>query len=192
MAEFQKVGLARGIARTVRERLRERRTWLRLVRSVEGTVAWGTEVAVDPASSVSLGVDSSIGHGTVVAIKPGPGGPGGLRVGRGTYIGEYNNLRSEGAVVSIGNQCLISQFVCLIGSGHAYELRNRPIVEQGVPDKVGVTIGDDVWIGAQVVVLPGVVVGRGAVIAAGSIVTRDVAEYSIVAGVPARPVGSRH
>lgn len=191
MAGLQKVGLARGIVRTARDRLQERRTWLRLLRSVEGTIAWGAELAVHPASSVALGVNSSIGHGTVVAIKPGPAGPGALRVGRQTYIGEYNNLRSEGAALSIGDHCLISQFVSLIGSGHAYELRERLIDEQGVPDKVGLTIGDDVWIGAQVVVLPGVVVGRGAVIAAGSIVTRDVAEYSIVAGVPARPVGER-
>lgn len=192
MTGIQRVGLARGIVRTARDRLRERRTWLRLVRSVEGTIAWGAELGVDPASRVELGVNSSIGHGTVLAIKPGPAGPGSLRVGRQTYIGEYNNLRSEGAALAIGDHCLISQFVSLVGTGHAYAQRDRLIGEQGPADKVGITIGDDVWIGANAVVLPGVVVGRGAVVAAGSVVTRDVAEYTIVAGAPARPVGERH
>jgi serine acetyltransferase len=191
MAKSKRVGLARGIFRAARDRLRERRKWLRLARAVEGTIAWGAEVAVHPASRIALGMNSSIGHGTLVAITPGPAGPGVLRVGRHTSIGSYNNLRSAGADLSIGDHCLISQFVSLIGSGHAYAIRDMLIGDQGVPDKVGVTIGNDVWIGAQVVVLPGVVVGQGAVIAAGAIVTRDVAEYSIVAGAPARQVGER-
>lgn len=191
MAAIQRVGLARAVVRTARDRWQERRTWLRLARSVEGTIAWGVEAGVHPESRVALGPNSSIGHGSVLAIKPGPGGPGSLRVGRQTYIGEYNNLRSEGAVLSIGDHCLVSQFVSLIGTGHAHALRDRLIGEQGPSDKLGVTIGDDVWIGANAVVLPGVVVGRGAVVAAGSIVTRDVPEYTIVAGSPARPVGER-
>jgi len=191
MADLQKVGVARAVFRATRDRLQERRKWLRLVRAVEGTIAWGAEVAVDSACSFALGVNSSIGHGTLVAIMPGPDGPGALRVGRQTYIGSYNNLRSAGAALSIGDHCLISQFVSLIASGHAYSLRDAHIRDQGASEKVGLTIGDDVWIGTQVVVLPGVVVGNGAVIAAGAIVTRDVAEYSIVAGAPARQVGER-
>jgi acetyltransferase-like isoleucine patch superfamily enzyme len=138
-----------------------------------------------------LGRGSSLGHGTVVAVKPGANGPGALRVGRGTYVGEYNNLRSEGAEIRIGEQCLISQFVSLIASGHGYERRDLPIVEQPVPPKLGVTVGDDVWIGCNAVVLPGVAIGTGAVVAAGSVVTGDVAPYCIVAGVPARVVGER-
>lgn len=54
-----------------------------------------------------------------------------------------------------------------------------------------VVIGDRVWIGYRAVVLPGVTIGEGAVVAAGSVVSRDVEPYTIVAGVPARPVGQR-
>jgi acetyltransferase-like isoleucine patch superfamily enzyme len=56
---------------------------------------------------------------------------------------------------------------------------------------VGVTIGDDVWIGCNAVILPGVRIGRGAVVAAGSVVTRDVPEYAIVGGIPARILKQR-
>jgi phosphonate metabolism protein (transferase hexapeptide repeat family) len=54
-----------------------------------------------------------------------------------------------------------------------------------------VTIGDDVWIGHGAIVLPGRTIGTGAVVAAGAVVTRDVAPYAIVAGVPARPIKTR-
>jgi acetyltransferase-like isoleucine patch superfamily enzyme len=181
----------RRIAHALRERARERRVWLRHVARVEGTIAWGVHLAVHPDSTLTLGRGASLGHGTVVAVKPGAHGPGALHVGKGTYVGESNNLRSEGAEIRIGEQCLISQFVSLIASGHGYERRDLRIVEQPVPAKLGVTIGDDVWIGCNAVVLPGVSIGAGAVVAAGAIVTRDVAPYCIVAGSPARVVGER-
>jgi acetyltransferase-like isoleucine patch superfamily enzyme len=65
-----------------------------------------------------------------------------------------------------------------------------PIQTQGHVAK-SIEIGDDVWIGANVVVLGGVRIGRGAVIGAGAVVTRDIPEFAIAVGVPARPVGSR-
>lgn len=65
-----------------------------------------------------------------------------------------------------------------------------PIREQGEEERP-VVVGDDVWIGANVVILPGVEIKRGAVIAAGAVVTKDVGELEIVGGVPARVIGRR-
>jgi acetyltransferase-like isoleucine patch superfamily enzyme len=158
---------------------------------VPGDIAWGAHLAIRAPSVLELGRGSSIEHGTVVAVKPGPRGPGALRIGRSTYVGEYNNLRSEGDEIRIGDHCLISQFVSLIATGHGYTERGRLIAEQAVPDTGGLAIGDDVWIGAGAVVLPGVSVATGAVVAANAVVTQDVPPYAIVAGVPARVVGER-
>mgnify|MGYP001791984594 CR=1 FL=1 len=55
-----------------------------------------------------------------------------------------------------------------------------------------VHIGDRAWIGYRAVVMPGVTVGEGAVVAAGALVTKDVEDYTIVAGVPAKPIGCRN
>ncbi len=61
---------------------------------------------------------------------------------------------------------------------------------QGSPAK-GVTIGDDVWIGQNAIIMPGVTINNGAVVGAGAVVTKDVAAYDIVGGVPARVIKSR-
>ena len=58
-------------------------------------------------------------------------------------------------------------------------------------EKVGIVIEDDVWIGANCVILPGVHIGYGAVVAAGSVVTRNVPSYALVAGVPAKVIKYR-
>jgi acetyltransferase-like isoleucine patch superfamily enzyme len=187
----ERVRALRLVAREGRGRLRSFLAWLALARRVEGRVALGTVVLVHPESTVSVGLGSRIEVGTVLAAKPGRFGPGSIRIGRSTYVGEHNNLRTEGADLAIGDHCLISQFVSLIAAGHAYERRDLRIDEQGVSDRHGLRIGDDVWIGAGATVLPGVAIGTGAVIGGGSVVTRDVPPYAIAAGNPARVVGER-
>lgn len=112
-----------------------------------------------------------------------------LEVGARTYIGEFNNIRCAGAPIRIGRDCLISQFVSIVGSNHG-TAPGTPIVDQPWSGS-GVRIGDDVWIGAGVVVLPGAVIAQGCVIAANSTVRGTVAPGSIVAGSPARVVGRR-
>ncbi len=96
-----------------------------------------------------------------------------------------NNLRAA-AGIRIGKKCLISQGVSIISSNHSIK-RGMFITDQpSQTERAGVAIGDDVWIGANATILPGVAIGRGAIVAAGSVVTSSVAEYDIVAGVPAR------
>lgn len=114
-----------------------------------------------------------------------------LEVGESTSIGEFNNIRAAGGKITIGKNCLISQFVTIVASNHNID-KKYIIMDQGWDDiKTDITIGNDVWIGAKSVILPGVKIGDGAVIAAGSIVNKDVAPYSIVAGVPAKFIRTR-
>jgi len=114
-----------------------------------------------------------------------------LTIGDNCYIGEFNNIRAAGGNIIIGDNCLISQHITLVAANHSIGLgeviREQPWCEK----KVSITIGDDVWIGSHVVVLPGVKIGSGAVIGAGSIVTHDVEPNAIVVGNPARKVKER-
>lgn len=92
--------------------------------------------------------------------------------------------------VVIGSSVLIGPYVVINSGSHEYRDRSRPIRGQG--HKLGpVRVEDGAWIAAHAVLLPGVTVGRGAVVAAGAVVTRSVDPFSIVAGVPAVPIGSR-
>jgi acetyltransferase-like isoleucine patch superfamily enzyme len=113
-----------------------------------------------------------------------------LKIGEGTYIGESNNIRAAGGSISIGNNCLISQQVSIIATDHGIS-KEQLIKAQKWVKKGDIVIGDDVWIGCSSQILSGVTIGNGAVIAAGSLVNKDVAPYSIVAGIPAKFVKYR-
>jgi len=81
--------------------------------------------------------------------------------------------------------------VIILSKNHEYGSLDRPMRAQGEQAEKPVIIGDDVWIGTRVVILPGVNVGKGAILAAGAVVTKDVPEYAIVGGNPARFIKSR-
>jgi acetyltransferase-like isoleucine patch superfamily enzyme len=80
-----------------------------------------------------------------------------------------------------------SPFTQIIAVNHVFDDPNRPFVEQGITAE-GIVIEDDVWLGAGAIITDGVKVGRGAVVAAGAVVTKDVAPYTVVGGVPAKPL----
>ena len=113
-----------------------------------------------------------------------------IQVGRNLSIGEYCFLVGNGGI-EIGDHVLIGHHVSIISAQHNYRARDLPIVSQGLAFGK-ITIGDDVWIGAGARILPGVTVGRGSVIGANSVVTKNVAEYAVVGGVPAEVIGHRH
>lgn len=93
--------------------------------------------------------------------------------------------KSENGSITIGNYVHTGVNVAILGFNHGFYTKDIPTKEQDYLD-APVTIGDDVWIGANVVILAGVTVGKGAVIAAGAVVNRDVPDYAIVGGVPAK------
>lgn len=111
-----------------------------------------------------------------------------ISIGDNSGIGK-NCYMNDAEKISIGNNVLIGQDVMIFTSNHKTN-KDELIRLQGF--NLGqVKIGDDVWIGARVIILPNVTINRGAVIGAGAVVTKDVDEYTIVGGVPAKKIGIR-
>lgn len=111
----------------------------------------------------------------------------------GNRFGANGNARliaDKGGRIVIGNDVMIGPNVVMRASNHGSDRLDMPMWDQ---DHTGGTIeiGDDVWIGANVVVVPNVTIGAHAIIAAGAVVSRNVPEYAIAAGVPARTIGDR-
>ena len=107
---------------------------------------------------------------------------GDVTIGDHTRIGIHCTVIGP---VCIGNNVNLAQGITVTALNHNFEDPTRKIDEQGISTKP-VMIGDDVWIGANAVILPGVTIGHHVVVAAGAVVTKDVPDNSVVAGVPAK------
>lgn len=108
-------------------------------------------------------------------------------------MGEFCTVNANSIIVGkvkMGNGVRIATHASIYGFNHGYADITEPIYKQKTTSK-GIVIGDDVWIGAGAVLLDGVQIGSHSIIAAGAIVTKDVAEYSIVGGNPARLIKDR-
>jgi acetyltransferase-like isoleucine patch superfamily enzyme len=112
-----------------------------------------------------------------------------LEIGENSYIG-CNAVLGAGGGIRIGGHVRIGQCVNVHAENHRFADASRLIGEQGVSYQ-GIVIEDDVWIGSKATILDGVTIGRGVVIGAGAVVTHSVPPYTIVAGVPARAIGTR-
>jgi acetyltransferase-like isoleucine patch superfamily enzyme len=93
--------------------------------------------------------------------------------------------------VNIGDRTLIGYGTKIISSNHKIPGKNKKIFNSGHINKK-VIIENDVWIGANCLILPGVTIGEGAVIAAGSVVTKDIDKFNVVAGIPAKLIRKRN
>lgn len=111
--------------------------------------------------------------------------PWNVSIGASSWIGDNVTIYSL-AAVSIGSNTVVSQGCYLCAASHDYQDASFPIY--GEP----INLEPEVWLCARAFVHPGVTIGRGAVVAACSVVTKDVAPLTIVAGMPAKPVRSRH
>ena len=109
---------------------------------------------------------------------------GDVMIGDHTRIGLHNTIIGP---VEIGNYVNLAQGITVTALNHNFSDTNKRIDEQGVSTNP-VTIEDDVWVGANAVILPGVTIGEHCVIAAGAVVTKDVPPHSLVAGVPAKVI----
>lgn len=166
-----------------------RRTLVALVWAVNGPHALGaaTRSAVDQVRAnvvrASLG---RCGAGVTIHTPVCFHLPERINVGADVSIAPYVHIWGAGSV-EIGDRVMIGTHTSIssVTHDHKEEAMWRTVVLKPV------VIADDVWIGSNVVIMPGVSVGRGAVIGAGAVVTRDVPEFSIAVGVPAKPITVR-
>ena len=109
---------------------------------------------------------------------------GDVLIGDNTRIGIHCTVIGP---VTIGSHVNLAQGITVTALNHNFEDTTKRIDEQGVSTKP-VVIGDDVWIGANAVILPGVTIGHHSVVAAGAVVTKDVPSNTVVGGVPAKEI----
>lgn len=113
-----------------------------------------------------------------------------LYVGDHTHIGVANMLQAGGGI-ELGNHVVLGPGVRIWSMNHKFDDLEKPIMEQGYEHKK-VVIGDHCWIGAGVFIMPGAVLGEGVIVSAGSVVGgKAVPPYKILAGNPARVIGTR-
>lgn len=110
--------------------------------------------------------------------------PAGVSIGEGTVIGDHCFMDGR-APLRIGDNVDIASEVLIYNSEHDLQSEGFDPIEEPVE------IGDYVFIGPRAVILPGVKIGKGAVVGAGAVVTKDVGEFEIVGGVPAKVIGER-
>ncbi len=116
--------------------------------------------------------------------------PGTVSLGNRVFIGGYCHLSVS--KLTIGDHTMLASHVSIVGGDHHFLKVGTPIRDAGQqPDRKGVTIGKDCWIGHGVIILDGVSIGEGSVIGAGALVTRNVPPYEIHVGVPAKKVKDR-
>lgn len=138
-------------------------------------------------NGIEIGENTIVMHGAILHVYNFRDLPhSGIRIGRDSLVGEYSVIRGQGGV-EIGDRVYTSPFTQIIAVNHVYSDPTRPFVEQGITAE-GIVIEDDVWLGAGAIITDGVRVGKGAVVAAGAVVTRDVPPYTVVGGVPAKPI----
>lgn len=109
---------------------------------------------------------------------------GDVMIGSHTRVGLHNTVIGP---VAIGDHVNLAQGITITALNHNFADKSQRIDQQGISTDA-VTIGNDIWIGANAVVLPGVTIGDHSVVAAGAVVTKDVPPHTLVAGVPAKKI----
>ena len=138
-------------------------------------------------NGVTIGRDFSLGRKSSIECT------GVIReLGDSLVIGDHVGIAANAFIavrgpVRIGSNTIIGPSVAIHAENHQYDDVSTPIRLQGAR-RLGVTIGEDCWIGSNVIILDGVIIGKGAIVAAGAVITKDVSPYAIVGGVPAKVI----
>jgi acetyltransferase-like isoleucine patch superfamily enzyme len=170
----------------VRPRMSRPRLWVRLFltpiihsKSSKSKVSLRARLDLFPFNKFQLQAKSVIESFSVIN-----NGVGDVIIGQNTFIGISNVIIGP---VKIGNNCIFAQNVVLSGLNHRYENIDLAIRDQETITKQ-ISIGDDCWIGSNAVITAGVNIGKHVVVAAGSVVTKDVADFCVVGGNPAKVI----
>ena len=136
---------------------------LKILQSIIGRLG-DDEVFIEPPFNIDYGCNISLGK---------------------RFYANFNLTILDCSLVTIGDRCMFGPNVSIFAATHESEVQSRrDNIASGRP----VVVGDDCWIGGNVVILPGVTIGRGCTIGAMSVVTKDVPEFSVAMGQPARVV----
>jgi len=144
----------------------------------------GVKLEIGPHATLRIGRWAWVGHGSKLRVHEGL-----VSIGAKTVLGQECTI-SAFQHVSIGRECILADRVMLIDFDHGVTEVDRPIRLQGIY-KRDVRVGHNVWIGYGACVLRGVTVGDNCIVGTNSVLTREVPENAVVAGVPARVIRMR-
>jgi acetyltransferase-like isoleucine patch superfamily enzyme len=144
----------------------------------------GVKLEIGKHATLTLGRWSWIGHGCKIRVHEGE-----VEIGAKSVLGQECTI-SAFQHVSIGRECIVADRVMLIDFDHGVVEVERPIRLQGIY-KRDVNVGHNVWVGYGACILRGVTVGNNAVIGTSAVVTTDVPNNAVVAGIPARVIRMR-
>jgi galactoside O-acetyltransferase len=159
--------------------------WRSMLKSSEGYISVGCGVAISGARNITLGGEIYLVEGVSLRAENGQ-----LQIGSRFAANGGSKVIADHGRISIGAGVMLGPNVVIRASDHCSARVDVPIWEQGQTGGE-IVIGDDVWIGANSVIVSGVKIGQHVIVAAGAVVTRDVPDYAIVAGVPAKVVRIR-
>lgn len=135
-------------------------------------------------NKIEIGDNVSIQYNTWLAARELTGKPCQLKIGEGTSIGNFNHIFATNSI-TIGKNVLTADKVYISDNLHSYENINIPIIMQPIKQIGEVVIGDGTWLGENVCVI-GAKIGQNCVVGANSVVTKDIPDYCVVVGSPAR------
>lgn len=150
-----------------------------------GSVRFGTGLSLAGCKNMTLGNNVRLGRGCFITATGGV-----LVLHDNVALSPYVHVGADAGRIEIGVHTAVGPGTVIRAANHCIARQDVPMMHQGhVPGEI--IIEEDVWIGANCVITPDVRIGRGAVVGAGAVVTRNVAPFSIVGGVPAKVIGMR-
>jgi acetyltransferase-like isoleucine patch superfamily enzyme len=138
----------------------------------------------DTNRGITVGNDVFLGRGTILSCKDGD-----IELGEHVNVGFHSEIFS-GSSVKVGAYGLFAAYTYLVGGGHEFDRAGVPVIEQARRSR-GITLGENVWLGAGAKVMDGVRIGRDVVVGAGAVVTEDLPDGAVAVGIPARVVRRR-